>query len=336
MAIELRSILNNLSHSQESTCIHSQVMVAKREQLFDILQEIKELAHPNNAHTMTILSSDHQCVALRYAPKTDKWLMMLDDHQIKEVAPNELTHSIMQRLNDKDTAIFACNIWTEKNNPDLKNIEQALQHSERLNELIDATATNSRGYSQLHIAVQYDDLDSAARTIQAGANITKPTPNGNTPLHLACSHNNRPMVQLLIEAGAPLKVTNKDGNTPFLTAVQCGDHQMITFLLQQGARVNNPDRSGMTPLHYACMRADKALVDILLEHGADPQLSNYIGTKPIDCVPEDHKFAIGKSLAANHDAPKYSAVSKAWQPGAPNKQPMKPEEILEKLRKPER
>lgn len=73
------------------------------------------------------------------------------------------------------------------------------------------TYVDSNGDSLLHIAVQNNDLRSAALLLRAEAPVNGLGDLGNTPLHYASS---KEMVDLLTGAGAATDIKNEFGKLP--------------------------------------------------------------------------------------------------------------------------
>jgi uncharacterized protein len=66
----------------------------------------------------------------------------------------------------------------------------------------DPNASDSGGYTGLHLAVQIGDLDMARAMLDAGAQVEVKSGEGKTPLALAAQEGHGPMLDLLHEHGA--------------------------------------------------------------------------------------------------------------------------------------
>src|SRR5262245_54146466 len=66
----------------------------------------------------------------------------------------------------------------------------------------DARARQPDGATALHWAAHWDDLETAALLIAAGADVNAANDFGVTPLSLACTNASAPMVERLLGAGA--------------------------------------------------------------------------------------------------------------------------------------
>lgn len=107
--------------------------------------------------------------------------------------------------------------------------------------------------------------------INAGCNINSTNVNsGYTPLHYAVLYNNINAIKSLLEAGAKINKTDKNHNTAIYEAVKCENFEAIKILLQY-----NPDLeigsgcNSKTPLMEACEKGNLDIIELLLLHNAD-------------------------------------------------------------------
>ena len=131
---------------------------------------------------------------------------------------------------------------------------------DRLREVLDgdpssATAYSGDGFTALHFAAFFGELEAAALLIERGAEVDafgRGWMTG-TALHSAASRLQSDLVRILLEAGA------------------------------------NPDvrqSAGWTPLHAAAMNGDLTSVGLLLAAGADPAAANDEGRSVADLASE--------------------------------------------------
>ena len=136
----------------------------------------------------------------------------------------------------------------------------ALGELDRLREVLDAdpssaTAYSGDGFTALHFAAFFGELEAAALLIERGAEVDafgRGWMTG-TALHSAASRLQSDLVRVLLEAGA------------------------------------NPDvrqSAGWTPLHAAAMNGDLTRVGLLLAAGADPAAANDEGRSVADLASE--------------------------------------------------
>src|SRR3954469_3186574 len=66
---------------------------------------------------------------------------------------------------------------------------------------VDVNAAQIDGTTALHWAAYYDDAETAALLVRAGANVNAVNHYGVPPLSLACSNGSGAIVKLLLESG---------------------------------------------------------------------------------------------------------------------------------------
>jgi ankyrin repeat protein len=131
---------------------------------------------------------------------------------------------------------------------------------------IDLHATNSYGYTPLHLAAIYGHTATVKTLLQAGANIHATDNEGNTPLHFAAYNGYTATVKTLLQAGANIHATNHDGYTPLHFAARDGRTATVKTLLQAGANIHATNNIGYTPLHFAAYNGQTATMKRLQAH----------------------------------------------------------------------
>ncbi|KDO21843.1 hypothetical protein SPRG_12344 [Saprolegnia parasitica CBS 223.65] len=97
------------------------------------------------------------------------------------------------------------------------------------NNIVHDTGSTKQGYSALHVAVKFDQIEVAQRLLAHGANIDAVDEHGVTCLHVAATLGNMRMVQLLLEANAK-QLPSAVGTLPHECASAQG-HAAIAALL---------------------------------------------------------------------------------------------------------
>src|SRR5712692_6324446 len=93
--------------------------------------------------------------------------------------------------------------------------------------------------------------------------------DGTTPLHLAVQRDDLATAAALIQAGADPRVANRDGATPMFLAAMNGSAAMIETLLKAGVDANAPVLGhGETALMMAARTGKVEAVRVLVDHGA--------------------------------------------------------------------
>lgn len=91
---------------------------------------------------------------------------------------------------------------------------------------------------------------------------------GWTPLHFAAHFDDLDAVRQLIDTGTPVDVAEANGGTALHHAAEGGHLEIAEFLLLRGAEVNPVDQDARaTPLDHARRRADQDMVKLLGKRG---------------------------------------------------------------------
>jgi ankyrin repeat protein len=135
-------------------------------------------------------------------------------------------------------------------------------------------AQDSRGLTPLHIAVQFNAIDSVwvlTRHQLTDVNAQTGDENRVTALHLAVESNSIECIQILLEH--PLidqRVSDHLGRLPIHLAVHYAFLDVIPLLLAQGSvTVNSRTDYGATPLHFAVQDGNLELLQFLVSQGAN-------------------------------------------------------------------
>ena len=135
---------------------------------------------------------------------------------------------------------------------------------------IDVNATQLDGATALHWAVYHDDVETARRLADAGADPAAPNDLGVTPLALACGNGSPGMVGLLLAAGADPGAAVETGETVLMTCARTGNPQAVRRLLDAGADANARESlEQQTALMWAAAQGHADVVQLLIDHGAD-------------------------------------------------------------------
>ena len=188
----------------------------------------------------------------------------------------------------------------------------------------DVTATDKRGRTALHAAVETRRPILAKALIDAGAGIdgqlrTPPPPlrgdyisrnsfKGASPFWLAARDANLPMMRILLEAGADPFLPNAYNVTPLMIASGLGendarrpqDHLVVDavrLLLDLGADITVTNRYGQTALHGAASMWEDGVIQLLVDHGADVNAEDQRGRTPLYLVEYGNANAPSESTA---------------------------------------
>ena len=161
----------------------------------------------------------------------------------------------------------------------------------------DVNMADGEGYTPLHEAVRFGNIEAARALIEAGANINASAErDGYTPLHEVSRGHEIPgahiaiadTVLLLVAAGADVNATDDQGKTVLhrlprayrypgggdltksIQEVRADMESALRMLIDAGADVNVRDQDGATPLHAAVEYGIPVdIVQAMIDAGAD-------------------------------------------------------------------
>ncbi|KAL3877007.1 hypothetical protein ACJMK2_034767 [Sinanodonta woodiana] len=155
----------------------------------------------------------------------------------------------------------------------------------------------------LHIAAKKDDTKSAALLLQNEQNnVDLQTKSGFTPLHIAAHYGNVNVATLLTQKGADVNFHAKNNITPLHVAARWGKANMVTLLLDNKAVIDEKTKDGLTPLHCAARSGHENVVDLLLERGAPYQSKTKNGLTPLHVAAQGDHMDCAR-LLLYHKAP---------------------------------
>lgn len=94
------------------------------------------------------------------------------------------------------------------------------------------------GYSSLHFASKYGDIDLCTLLIDYHADVDQLNTNGSTPLMLAAEHGHGAIVKLLLEKGATASLTNKNNKNAIDYALE-GNYGDICKMIRSHINQNS-------------------------------------------------------------------------------------------------
>ncbi|TPP60524.1 Ankyrin-2 [Fasciola gigantica] len=123
----------------------------------------------------------------------------------------------------------------------------------------------------LHIAARKDDVNAVGLLLNnPEVNVNHQAQHGFTPLHIAAHYGNVNVAHPLIEHGADVNFQAKNNITPLHIAAKWGRTEMVQLLLTASALVDCRTRDGLTPLHCAARSGHAELASLLIDAGANP------------------------------------------------------------------
>uniref|UniRef100_A0A8C7E6P0 Ankyrin 3 n=1 Tax=Naja naja TaxID=35670 RepID=A0A8C7E6P0_NAJNA len=145
------------------------------------------------------------------------------------------------------------------------------------------------GFTPLHIAAHYGNINVATLLLNRGAAVDFTARNDITPLHVASKRGNTNMVKLLLDRGAKIDAKTRDGLTPLHCGARSGHEQVVRMLLDRGAPLLSKTKNGLSPLHMATQGDHLNCVQLLIEHHV-----------PVDDVTNDYLTALHVAAHCGH------------------------------------
>lgn len=131
------------------------------------------------------------------------------------------------------------------------------------------------GDTPLHVAVLYDQMQTAKLLIEANSQVNLPNYLNEHPLHVALMENCTEIIPSLLRAGAnPNAILNiRDTATPLSLAIMCGGDMTLTYvklLLEAGADPKLLHNKALILALKENIHQKDEIVSLLLRYGGDP------------------------------------------------------------------
>eukprot|EP00057_Strongylocentrotus_purpuratus_P033527 XP_791721.4 PREDICTED: transient receptor potential cation channel subfamily A member 1 homolog [Strongylocentrotus purpuratus] len=138
----------------------------------------------------------------------------------------------------------------------------------------DASATDTKGTTPLHLASMHANMDAFKRLQTApGVDINAQDRRGATPLLIACKAGNTDGALVLIDKGADILISDINGDTPLHLAVRHSHTLIVTSLIEMAESkgdINevmlNENSRGVIPLYDAVKCGHRDLFQVCLDH----------------------------------------------------------------------
>jgi uncharacterized protein len=135
----------------------------------------------------------------------------------------------------------------------------------------DVRATTSDGTTALHWAAHNGQLELAKALLKGGADARARNEYGSSPLQEAALRGDAELIAALLKAGADANTVNDDGETVLMTVARTGKVEAAKALIKAGANVNAVESwRGQTALMWAASQRQPEMTRLLLQSGADP------------------------------------------------------------------
>ncbi len=178
-----------------------------------------------------------------------------------------------------------------------------------LNAGADPHATDGKGLSGAHIAIQLDSYghkggrELVAMFLNRGVDVNSKDGAGATLLHHAVQDSDYTIhykMTDMVHFGADIHARDHAGRTPLhWAAVKGYKTEGVSFLINNNADVNAVDEQGVTPLHLAAARGDADVIKVLVTAGADLHAVTKAGKTIWDFAVDAGKDYQGQVLKAD-------------------------------------
>jgi outer membrane protein assembly factor BamB len=146
----------------------------------------------------------------------------------------------------------------------------------------DIDARTLYGNTPLLCALDFLQADTAGLLLTNGADVNAANSMGDTALHYTTDDKLRDTSELLIAGGLDVNVRNDANDTPLYCAARDGAAAVVELLLAEGADINAAKPDGRTALHAAAFHNHIEIVELLIANGADINPKTTEGHTPLD------------------------------------------------------
>ncbi|OAO16954.1 ankyrin repeat protein [Blastocystis sp. ATCC 50177/Nand II] len=116
----------------------------------------------------------------------------------------------------------------------------------------------------IQIAAGDGDFEKVKAFLDQGVSPNTQDQAGYSPMHAAASYGNVDILKLLISRGGNVMLKDIDGDTPLHV---CEDRECAEVLMANGAKYDAPNNEGKTPIWYAVEEEFSFMIDYYLEKG---------------------------------------------------------------------
>ena len=159
---------------------------------------------------------------------------------------------------------------------------------------------DKHGYTPLHFAVRNQNVELCNIFL---ANIGDNTPGyvGWTPYHLAASFGNMEICKLFIEKFPMKNPAGDDGSTPLHNAAEKGNFDLFALIAQSIFDINPRNNNGSTPLHFAAYEGHYNICRAIIEDDStlDKNPRNRQGKTPFHEAAEEGNYKVCKLIIEN-------------------------------------
>ncbi|XP_032456871.1 ankyrin-3 isoform X2 [Nasonia vitripennis] len=158
-------------------------------------------------------------------------------------------------------------------------IERLLQNHCEINHCINFDSPELPGYTALHCAIEFYNLDAIQLLLSHKASISVKAKNGVTPLHLAVKYGVLKYVKMLLrhssninlDINAQIDVDTEEypGYSLLHFAIDLNWMSIFNLLMRYKPNADTKSKTGLTPLHIALKENAIDVVNELLSYGVE-------------------------------------------------------------------
>ncbi|XP_011496256.1 PREDICTED: ankyrin-1-like, partial [Ceratosolen solmsi marchali] len=217
-----------------------------------------------------------------------------------------LSSSNIGVINSTDTDEFShFHISCIRNN--VKVVENFLNHGIDMNGRVNFLAKQWPGYTPLHFAVYYHNLNVLKLLLKYNADVTIKNAEGLTPLHLALRMHDDIIIDFILSSDNHKNSNpiDENGLTHFHIACMKNHLKAVENFLKYDVEINQATLSysalwpRYTPLHFAVNdfslsnKMQISVIELLLRNGADVNIRNLQGETPLHlaCLQNQNKIS---------------------------------------------
>ncbi|CAH8651679.1 unnamed protein product [Heterobilharzia americana] len=165
---------------------------------------------------------------------------------------------------------------------------------------INVDHASASGFTALHIAAHYGNVNITKLLIERNANVNYQAKNYITPLHVAAKWGKKEVVNELIQADAEVNAQTRDGLTPLHCAARAGQTDSAECLLKHGANLCLKTKNDLTPLHMAAQGDHEQVACLLLQNGSNPDDITIDYLTPLHVAAHCGSLQVARTLLNSH------------------------------------
>jgi uncharacterized protein len=130
-----------------------------------------------------------------------------------------------------------------------------------------AKAQSSDGFTPVHLACFFGQIEAAQTLLQQGADANAVSPNRIAVIHSAAASRNAALVKLVLQAGANPNLQQQGGYTALHEAAMHNSVERAQALLDAGADLAIRSDNGLTAAEMAANEGSKEVLELLTSKG---------------------------------------------------------------------